>query len=139
MDRCIYEINNGLQLVVPDNLKCEILHFYHDVPSTGHLGTYNATKDTRICELLLSNVKFCIDRQTASWYFRNIFIPSPIVFFILMYGEASSEVHVDSVAPQGTVVVPLMFLLYVYDIDDGVNSEVKLFADDCLLYRTIES
>jgi hypothetical protein len=34
----------------------------------------------RICELLLSNVKFCIDRQTASWYFRNIFIPSPIVF-----------------------------------------------------------
>jgi len=66
MDRCIYEINNGLQLVVPDNSKCEILHFYHDVPLAGHLGTYNATKDTRICELLLSNVKFCIDRQTAS-------------------------------------------------------------------------
>jgi hypothetical protein len=36
-------------------------------------------------------------------------------------------------------VVPLMFLLYVNDIGDGVNSEVKLFADDCLLYRTIES
>ena len=56
-----------------------------------------------------------------------------------MYGEASSEVHVDSEAPQGTVVVPLLFLLYVNNIGDGVNSEVKLFADDCLLYRTIES
>jgi hypothetical protein len=32
-----------------------------------------------------------------------------------------------------------MFLLYVNDIGEGVNSEVKLFADDCLLYRTIES
>jgi hypothetical protein len=32
-----------------------------------------------------------------------------------------------------------MFLLYVNDIGEGVNSEVKLFADDCLLYRTTES
>jgi hypothetical protein len=32
-----------------------------------------------------------------------------------------------------------MFLLYVNDIGEGVNSEVKLFSDDCLLYRTIES
>ena len=30
-------------------------------------------------------------------------------------------------------------LLYVNDIGEGVNSEVKLFTDDCLLYRTIES
>jgi hypothetical protein len=33
----------------------------------------------------------------------------------------------------------MMFLLYVNDVGEGVNSEVKLFADDCLLYRTIES
>jgi hypothetical protein len=32
-----------------------------------------------------------------------------------------------------------MFLLYENDIGEGVNSEVKLFADDYLLYRTIES
>jgi retron-type reverse transcriptase len=50
--------------------------------------------------------------------------------------KASSEVHVDSGVLQGTVLGPLIFLLYVNDI---VNSEVKLFADDCLLYRTIES
>ena len=41
--------------------------------------------------------------------------------------------------PQGTVLGPLMFLLYVNDIGEGVNSEIKIFADDCLLYRTIES
>ena len=58
---------------------------------------------------------------------------------VVLDGEASSEVHVDSVVPQGTVLGPLMFLLYANDIGEGVNSEVKLFADDCLLYRTIES
>jgi hypothetical protein len=58
---------------------------------------------------------------------------------VVLDGEASSEVHVDSGVPQGTVLGPLMFLLYVNDIGEGVNSEVKLFADDCLLYRTIES
>ena len=53
---------------------------------------------------------------------------------VVLDGEASSEVHVDSGVPQGTVLGPLMFLLYVNDIGEGVNSEVKLFADDCLLY-----
>ena len=27
--------------------------------------------------------KFCINSQTASWYFQNIFVPSPILFFNL--------------------------------------------------------
>jgi hypothetical protein len=47
---------------------------------------------------------------------------------VVLDGEASSEVHVDSGVPQGTVLGPLMFLMYVNDIGEGVNSEVKLFA-----------
>ena len=34
---------------------------------------------------------------------------------------------------------PLMFLLYVNDIGEGISSYIKLFADDCLLYRPINS
>ena len=43
--------------------------------------------------------------------------------------------------PQGTVLGPLMFLLYVNDIAAKVSPQttIKLFADDCLLYRTIDS
>ena len=41
--------------------------------------------------------------------------------------------------PQGTVLTPLMFLLYINDIGENVTSHIKLFADDCLLFRTIGS
>ena len=41
--------------------------------------------------------------------------------------------------PQGTVRAPLMFLLYIKDIGENVTSNIKLFADDCLLFRTIDT
>ena len=34
--------------------------------------------------------------------------------------------------------VPLMFLCHINDLPDSVTSSVHLFADDCLLYRTIK-
>jgi hypothetical protein len=40
--------------------------------------------------------------------------------------------------PQGTVLGSIMFLCHINDLPDCVNSSVRLFADDCLLYRTIK-
>ena len=41
--------------------------------------------------------------------------------------------------PQGTVLGPLMFLLYINDIDADISSTIRLFADDCIIYRVINS
>jgi len=40
---------------------------------------------------------------------------------------------------RGTVLGPLMCLLYINNIANEVSSSTCLFADDCLLYRVIES
>ena len=41
--------------------------------------------------------------------------------------------------PQGTVLGPLSFLLYINDLGEHCTSRMRLFADDTLIYSTIES
>jgi hypothetical protein len=51
--------------------------------------------------------------------------------------QLSEEVRVTSGVPQGSVLGPLLFLAYVNDIWKNMDSKVRLFADDCIIYRKI--
>ena len=46
-------------------------------------------------------------------------------------------VRVASGVPQGSVLGPLLFLAYVNDICRNIESNIRLFADDCIIYRKI--
>jgi hypothetical protein len=52
-------------------------------------------------------------------------------------GRLSEEVRVTSGVPQGSVLGPLLFLAYVNDIWRNNESNIRLFADDCIIYRKI--
>ena len=59
---------------------------------------------------------------------------------VLLEGEMSSEKDVLSGVPQGTVLGPLLFLTFINDLPDCIaSSHTKLFADDSLLFRVINS
>ena len=50
-------------------------------------------------------------------------------------GETSEWVPVLSGVQQGTVFGPLLFFLYINDISTDIDSEIRLYADDCVCYR----
>ena len=58
---------------------------------------------------------------------------------VVIDGESSEEADVTSGVPQGTVLGPILFLIHINDLPKAVSSSVRLFADDCLLYRRIRT
>ena len=58
---------------------------------------------------------------------------------VILNGSSSKWTPVISGVPQGTILGPLCFLLYINDLPDRISSSIKLFADDCKVYRDIRS
>ena len=86
--------------------------------------------------LLKKLVHYGSDGQTWTWIAAFL---RKCTQCVVVDGEMSSSTRVESGVPQGMVLGPLLFLLYINDLPNNVTSKVRLFGEDCLLYRSIES
>ena len=84
--------------------------------------------------LLLKLNKYGIDGPLLLW-FRH-FLTNRLQR-VGIRGTYSNWSAVTSGVPQGTILGPILFLIYVNDIPNIVNSSVKLFADDTKIYREL--
>ena len=60
---------------------------------------------------------------------------------VVVGGKGSNWVHVDSGIPQGMVLGPLLFLIFINDLPNCISngSTVRMFADDCIMHRKIKN
>ena len=91
--------------------------------------------DTVPHERLMKKLKsYGIDGEILAWITEYLKDRTQIV---RVNGESSRTGAVISGIPQGTVLGPLLFVIYINDILDNVNSDGLLFADDAKIFRAI--
>ena len=56
---------------------------------------------------------------------------------VVLNGKSSIWSPVTAGVPQGSVLGPLLFLIYINDLVDNISSEAKLFADDTSLFTVV--
>ena len=54
---------------------------------------------------------------------------------VVVDGDVSSWKSVLSGVPQGSVLGPITFLVYINDLEEGVTGKIFKFADDTKLFR----
>ena len=70
---------------------------------------------------------FCA-RVLLGEYTENFLIKKSLILECLLVG-----------VPQGSMLGPILFLLYIYNINDNTQNHILLFADNCLVYRVIHT
>ena len=56
---------------------------------------------------------------------------------VVLNGQTSGWAPIRSGVPQGSVLGPLLFLIYINDLEEGIISKIKFFADDTSIYSIV--
>ena len=97
---------------------------------------FEKASDTPLHELLKSKLFGCgLGGKTLKWIDSFLSYRQQRV---VVNGAKSDGAPVLSGVPQGTVLEHLLFSLYINDISTDIDSEIRLFADDCVCYREIK-
>ena len=57
---------------------------------------------------------------------------------VIIDGKFSNWADIEAGVPQGSILGPLLFLVYINDLIDEVDSEIRIFADDTFIFRIVD-
>ena len=57
---------------------------------------------------------------------------------VVLNGTESKWMKVNAGVPQGSILGPLLFLVYINDLPDNIKSEMRLFVDDSFVFTKVE-
>jgi len=98
---------------------------------------FEKTFDTVPHELLKSKLnRYGISGNTLCWIDAFLCHRKQCV---VINGSKSGWSDVKSGVPQGTVRGPVLFSLHINDILHDIESNIRLFADDCVCYRVLDT
>jgi len=58
---------------------------------------------------------------------------------VVMDGKLSNWADTEAGVPQGSILGPILFLVYINDLIECVDSQIRIFADDTFLFRVVNS
>ena len=114
----------GKQLIKGNQIDLVLLDFSKAFEKVNHL------------KLLFKLAQHGVKGNTLNWIQAFLLGRTQAV---VLEGERSAEAPVTSGVPQGSVLGPLLFLLYINDLPQNIQSQVRLFADDTAVYLTVTS
>ena len=142
-----HNILNALQHGFRSKLSCEtqLVEFVRDLSENmydGHqtdvlIMDFSKAFDKVGHQRLLSKLqRYDITGQTHRWIQQWLNCRTQVV---VVDGEQSDPVPVSSGVPQGSVLGPCLFLFFINDLAEQLDSRVRLFADDTIAYLTVDS
>ena len=128
-------------------LSCEtqLAGLFHDLAAT-----MDCRKETDLIFIDFQKAFDCVNHRILMNKLLNLGICLPVINVIksfltgrtqrvIVEGTISDPIQVTSGVPQGSCIGPLLFIIYINDLVPHLSSSCRLFADDLVIYRTMET
>lgn len=80
--------------------------------------------------------KFPLNNCTKAWIYSFLI---DRVQLVCVNGVKSNAIYPTSSVPQGCILSPLLFSLFINDLPDQIKCFILLFADDCKIFKLIKN
>ena len=157
MERCVHkQLYNYVQennLITPlqsgftpgDSTTFQLIHTYHVICEAVDSG-----KEVRVVFCDISKAFDRVWHRGLLHKLKSLGCPESLLKWFSSYllgrrqrvvinGQASKWAYVQAGVPQGSILGPLLFLIYINDIVNELRASVRLFADDTSLYIIVDT